>query len=169
MCSCPSKLEGRVSHAFVPPAGKQHAEPRVLLIPGKETKHHGARQFKGAAGPLHHRTRAFWPFGQMGENSVSALGGRYCGRWVLQKFLHLFAWQRTTGSYPETGLGKLLRWFPLMPDTFPGCLRAPRTNYWQLAWGGPALRGYPGEQSRNRLGHASHRLPVSRYSHVPVS
>jgi hypothetical protein len=40
---------------------------------------------------------------------------------------------RTTGSYPETGLRKLLRWFPLMPDTFPACLRAPRTNYWQLA------------------------------------
>jgi hypothetical protein len=39
---------------------------------------------------------------------------------------------RTTGRYPETGLGKLLRWFPLMPDTFPACLRAPRTNYWQL-------------------------------------
>ena len=93
MCSCPSKLEGRVSHAFVPPAGKQHAEPRVLLIPGKETKHHGARQFKGCAGPLHHRTRAFWPFGQMGENTFSALGGRYCGRWIMQKFLHLFAWR----------------------------------------------------------------------------
>jgi hypothetical protein len=63
-----------------------------LLIPGKETKHHGARQFEGGAGPLDHRTRAFRLFGQMGENSFSALGDRYCDGWVLQKFLHFFGW-----------------------------------------------------------------------------
>jgi hypothetical protein len=34
-----------------------------LLIPGKEPKHHGARQFEGGAGPVDHRTRAFRLFG----------------------------------------------------------------------------------------------------------
>ena len=55
------------------------SEPGSLYIPGKETKHHGARQFEGGAGPVDHRTRASRPFGQMGENSFSALGDRYCG------------------------------------------------------------------------------------------
>jgi hypothetical protein len=59
---------------------------------GKETKDHGTRQFEGGAGLLDHCTGAFRLFGQMGENSFSALGDRYCGGWVLQRFLHLFAW-----------------------------------------------------------------------------
>jgi hypothetical protein len=37
-----------------------------------------------AQAPVDHRTRAFRLFGQMGENSFSALGDRYCGGWVLQ-------------------------------------------------------------------------------------
>jgi hypothetical protein len=64
-----------------------------LLIAGKETKHHGARQFEGGTGPVDHRTRAFRLFGQMGENFFSALGDRYCGGWVPQRLLHFFGWR----------------------------------------------------------------------------
>jgi hypothetical protein len=73
-----------------------------LLIPGKETKHHGARQFEGGTGPVDHRTRAFRLFGQMGENSFSALGDRYWGGWVLQRFLHFFAWRGQNVVYQLT-------------------------------------------------------------------
>jgi hypothetical protein len=72
-------------------AGKQNAQPAIFLIPGKETKDHGTRQFEGGAGLFDHCTRAFRLFRQMGENSFSVLGDRYRGGWVLQRFHHVFA------------------------------------------------------------------------------
>jgi hypothetical protein len=38
----------------------------------------------------------------MGENSLSALGDRYCGDWVLQRFLHFFAWRGQNVVYQLT-------------------------------------------------------------------
>jgi hypothetical protein len=38
----------------------------------------------------------------MGENSLSELGYRYCGGWVLQRFLHFFAWRGQNIVYQLT-------------------------------------------------------------------
>ena len=57
----------------------------------------------------------------MGENSFSALGDRYCAGWVLQRFLHFFAWRETKRSLPVNGKVYQLnvKFYPLLENGSP--------------------------------------------------